>query len=211
MLQNSPPAVRKTIYLIRHGETDYNRLGIVQGAGVDTALNDTGREQAAAFFRHYHKVPFDKVYISSLRRTRETVAGFTEQGLPTEVIPELNEINWGILEGEKPSPEISALFLETVRRWQEGDLDFAVEKGETPRQLQTRQAVGLEKILSRKEEKTILICMHGRAMRSFLCLLTQRPLERMDDFGHSNVCLYILHEHEDGFHVALDNDTEHLR
>lgn len=211
MLQNSPPEVRKTIYLIRHGETDYNRLGIVQGAGVDTPLNDTGRRQAEAFFRHHGKVPFDKVYISSLRRTKETVAHFTDLGLPTEVIPELNEINWGILEGKKPSPEISALFLETVRRWQEGDLDYAVERGETPRQLQARQAVGLQKILSRTEEKTILICMHGRAMRSFLCLLTGRSLDHMDDFGHSNVCLYILHQHEDVFHVALDNDTEHLR
>jgi bisphosphoglycerate-dependent phosphoglycerate mutase len=39
----------KDIYLIRHGETDYNRLGVVQGSGIDADLNDLGRRQAQAF------------------------------------------------------------------------------------------------------------------------------------------------------------------
>ena len=40
----------KEIYIIRHGETELNRLGIVQGRGVDSDLNDTGRAQAEAFY-----------------------------------------------------------------------------------------------------------------------------------------------------------------
>jgi probable phosphoglycerate mutase len=42
---------QKTIYLIRHGETDYNRRGVVQGSGVDSDLNEMGQAQATAFFR----------------------------------------------------------------------------------------------------------------------------------------------------------------
>ena len=48
----------KEIYIIRHGETDYNRQGIVQGQGVDTSLNDLGRRQASAFFEHYRHIDF---------------------------------------------------------------------------------------------------------------------------------------------------------
>lgn len=43
----------KYIYILRHGETDYNRRGIVQGSGVDAELNEYGRLQAEAFFRYY--------------------------------------------------------------------------------------------------------------------------------------------------------------
>ena len=45
----------KDIYLIRHGETDYNRLGVVQGSGIDADLNELGQRQAKAFFDHYHR------------------------------------------------------------------------------------------------------------------------------------------------------------
>jgi probable phosphoglycerate mutase len=58
---------KKTIYLIRHGETDFNRQGIVQGSGVDSDLNELGRAQAEAFFQSYQNVNFDKVYTSALK------------------------------------------------------------------------------------------------------------------------------------------------
>jgi len=60
---------QKTIYLIRHGETDFNRRGVVQGSGVDSDLNDMGRAQAQAFFQAYQHVPFEKLYVSGLKRT----------------------------------------------------------------------------------------------------------------------------------------------
>ncbi|HMR56571.1 MAG TPA: histidine phosphatase family protein, partial [Cyclobacteriaceae bacterium] len=66
----------KKIYLIRHGQTDFNLKGIVQGSGVDSSLNDRGRAQAEAFYETYKNIAFDKIYTSALRRTRESVIGF---------------------------------------------------------------------------------------------------------------------------------------
>ncbi len=210
MVQSTSHPVNKTIYLIRHGETDFNRLGIVQGSGVDTSLNGTGQNQARAFFEHYKHIPFDKIYISSLQRTRQTVAPFLELPIPLEVIPELNEINWGVIEGATPTPESSQMFLDMLEAWRAGNLDQSVEGGESPNELYTRQQRGLQMMMERADEHCILICMHGRALRSFLCLLTGTPLKEMDCFGHSNVCLYILQQHETGFHVVVNNDTAHL-
>jgi probable phosphoglycerate mutase len=85
-----------------------------------------------------------------------------------------------------------------------------VHGGESPNELFARQQQGLKKIMARTEERNILICMHGRAMRSFLSLLTGSPLAQMDQFGHSNVCLYILEHRDEAFHVVLNNDTSHL-
>ncbi|RYE50114.1 MAG: histidine phosphatase family protein, partial [Sphingobacteriales bacterium] len=70
----------KTIYLIRHGQTDLNKHGIVQGRGMDTDLNDMGRAQANAFFDKYGTVKFDKIYTSVLKRTHQTVQAFIDKG-----------------------------------------------------------------------------------------------------------------------------------
>ena len=74
----------KKIYLIRHGETKYNKLGIVQGSGVDSDLNETGIEQANAFFEHYKNISFDKIYTSKLKRSQQSVQQFIDLGIPYE-------------------------------------------------------------------------------------------------------------------------------
>lgn len=209
--QNSTSGSRKTIYIIRHGQTDYNKAGIVQGSGVDTDLNETGLKQARNFFNHYKTVPFTKIYTSSLKRTQQTVAGFIDAGIPFEILPELNEINWGIMEGAVPTDETRQMFLDTVNAWRNGLLDITVEGGETPQQLIGRQEQGLRKIME-NDDSPLLICMHGRALRSFLCLLTGTPLHRMDDFEHGNVCLYVLEQKPDShlFDITLRNCRAHL-
>jgi probable phosphoglycerate mutase len=54
--------------------------------------------------------------------------------------------------------------------------------------------------------------MHGRAMRSFLCLLTNHPLQNMDDFKHDNVCLYVLEKTatEEHYTIKIHNSKSHL-
>ncbi len=69
----------KRIYIIRHGETDYNRLGIMQGSSIDTDLSEIGRLQAQAFYEQYQQLAFDAIITSSLRRTWQTVAPFLAQ------------------------------------------------------------------------------------------------------------------------------------
>lgn len=210
--QKSNPERIKTIYIIRHGQTDFNKRGIVQGSGVDTDLNETGLEQAKRFYVHYRDVPFKKIYTSSLKRTQQTVYPFLADGHSMEIIPELNEINWGIMEGAEPTPESHASFLETVEKWSRGELDVAVAHGETPLEMLERQKRGLSKIMSNAAEDIILICMHGRAMRSFLCLLTGTELKKMDEFEHGNVCLYILDQtrNSEYFHIRVRNSRSHL-
>jgi probable phosphoglycerate mutase len=70
----------------------------------------------------------------------------------------------------------------------------------------------MEVILSHPDETPILIAMHGRAIRILLCWLTGRSLSDMDQFEHSNLCLYLLHYDYDTqiFTIELANDTAHL-
>jgi broad specificity phosphatase PhoE len=202
----------KRIYIIRHGETDYNRRGIVQGSGVDADLNEMGRAQAEAFFQAYQHVPFDKIYFSTLRRTLQTIEPFIQLGLPHERHAGLNEISWGIMEGKVPSSLDDEYYRDLIESWAAGNTARTTDGGESPEQVRDRQKPVIDLILSRPEETTVLVAMHGRAMRILLSWLMNDPLANMDHYEHSNLCLYQLAYDADTkqFNIELANDTAHL-
>lgn len=200
----------KKIYLVRHGQTDFNLKGIVQGSGIDAPLNGFGIRQAEAFFDAYRHIKFDKVYTSALLRTIQTVQRFIDMGIPHQALPGLNEINWGSREGMEITPEEDAYYHDVIRQWQEGNTTLPIEGGESPQDVFNRQTEAIETILSNMQEETVLVCMHGRAMRILLCQLLNYPLRCMDMFEHSNLCLYELTYTGRMFVVDSFNSTKHL-
>lgn len=201
----------KKIYLIRHGQTDFNLRGIVQGSGVDTSLNERGRLQAQTFFQAYRHIPFDKIYTSALKRSTESVHGFIELGLPYEKLAALNEISWGRNEGQVITPEEDAYYHRMLKLWGEGKTDERIVGGESPDEVAARQKPALTYIMSKPEEKTILICMHGRAIRILLCQLMNKSLKDMDSFEHQNLCLYLINYTGSSFVIEKHNDVTHLQ
>src|ERR1700754_3390041 len=151
--------IQKTLYIVRHGQTDLNKQGIVQGRGRDTNLNDEGRKQAGLFYKAYKNVPFDKIYISELKRTQQSIQQFIDLGIPYEKLSGLDELGWGIYEGQAPSTENRAAFHQMAQDWQAGLLDKKFEGGESPNDVMRRQHEALKTIISQPDEKTILICM----------------------------------------------------
>lgn len=202
---------KKTIYLIRHGQTDYNLKGIIQGAGVNSELNNTGQEQARLFYKHYNHIEFDNIYTSELTRTQQTVHPFLQKGFSSESLSELNEINWGLFEGLESTPERHGVYQRILKSWKNGDFTDVIENGESPLDMYSRQEKGLKLLMSKTNEEQILVCSHGRAMRSLLCLMTNTNLSKMDNFSHSNVCLYVLeHIGNMKFEIRVRNSIEHL-
>ena len=200
----------KKIYIVRHGQTDFNLQNIVQGSGVDSNLNDLGRTQARAFFETYKNVAFDKIYTSTLKRTKQTVKGFLDLGIPNESLPGLNEICWGTKEGFKITPDEDQYYHYMLSQWQLGNTTLKIEGGESPDDVVKRMKPAIDHIMANTHEQTVLICMHGRAIRILLCILLNYPLKSMDMFEHENLCLYLLHYTEDVFTIVLNNDTSHL-
>jgi probable phosphoglycerate mutase len=200
----------KKIFLIRHGETDYNRTGIVQGSGVNSALNENGYLQAELFYQAYENYPFEKVYTSSLRRTIQSVEKFIEKGIPHEILPGLNEISWGRSEGIQFSPETNRIYEEIIESWKQGNIHLKLDGGESPVEVKSRQEIAIKEILNNAQEKNILVCMHGRAMKILLAWITGRSVAEMDLFEHVNLSLYILHYNGKGFEIHVNNDIRHL-
>ena len=203
---------QKTIYIIRHGETDFNRRGVVQGSGIDADLNELGRAQAMAFFQAYRHVPFAKIYLSALRRTHQTAEPFAELGIPTEAHVGLNEISWGVMEGKVPNSPDNAYYRALMESWSAGYTDQPTDGGESPDDVMNRQKPVIDLILSHPDENPVLIVMHGRAMRILLSWLMHESLADMDRYEHRNVCLYKLrYDYETAqFAIELANDVAHL-
>ncbi len=202
----------KKIYLIRHGQTEYNRRGVVQGSGIDAPLNETGWMQAQAFFDAFNDIPFQHIYTSVLQRSIQSVQGFIDLGIPHTKLAGLNEINWGEKEGKEANAGDSKYYTSIIKSWTSGSLDRAIEGGESPNMVLERQKPALQKIISQADESPVLICMHGRAMRIFLCLMLGYPLTSMDEFEHANLGLYLINYDSDSqkFEIELANDQSYL-
>ncbi|MFL5728245.1 MAG: histidine phosphatase family protein [Cytophagaceae bacterium] len=200
----------KRIFLVRHGQTDYNLKGIVQGSGVDTDLNDTGRAQAKAFFDKYKDLPFKKIYTSALKRTKQSLQGFIDLGIPFESLPEFNEISWGEKDGKIIVAHDDSDYLTMLAEWEKGNTDVCIPGGESPKQVQKRILKGLDLVLSRPEEDLILICMHGRAMRILLSTIFNYELACMNYFAHHNLCLYELQYTGSMYSLLKFNDLTHF-
>ena len=200
--------MKKEIYIIRHGETDFNQLGIVQGRGVDSSLNETGRKQAQHFFDAYKDAGFQKIFVSTLKRTHETIAPFRALGIPIIAHEGLDEISWGIHEGKKDGDTFKD-FYRVLHAWQHGETDLAIDDGESPITVQQRQLRFLDELTASGEDR-ILICSHGRAIRILMCTMLKKPLSEMDTFPHQNTSLYKMIYDGNSFATDLFNDITHL-
>lgn len=193
---------RKKIYVVRHGQTDYNLRGVVQGSGINAPINQNGEKQAEAFYQNFKHIPFDKVYYSGLIRTKQSIERFIQGDIPHECIPELNEISWGNYEGLPMDHQENEYYHNMLEKWSKGELDHKIMGGESPLDVSKRLEKGMERIL-KNGGQNILVCMHGRAIRILMSTVLKYDLRFMDVFRHENLCCYELTENESG-NLRLD-------
>jgi probable phosphoglycerate mutase len=202
--------MKKTLYIIRHGETDLNKQGIIQGRGMNTDLNEWGKKQADAFYYHYQHIPFDLIFTSTLKRTHQTVVQFLKKDIPWVQHEGLDELAWGIFEG-KPSEITKPHFEELTTAWANGELSRKFELGESPLEVQARQLTFLEEVKRVDSAENVLVCMHGRALRLLLCTMSGLSLSKMDQFPHANVSLYKIYFDGNDFEIIDFNNRDHLK
>lgn len=202
-----------TFYFVRHGETEYNRLGIIQGGGIDSTLNDTGRRQAEALGQRLAAVDVDVVYASTLKRSQETadIVARPHEPVDRAVLDDLREMSWGVFEGSEPSDERDEALGAIKQSWRNGAYDRAIEGGESIRDVQTRAVRAVEHMLDAEAGRTVLVVTHGRYLRVLLAsVLNEYGLEHMNNLGHANTCVNRLTWRRDRFHADLLNCTAHL-
>ncbi|HHH52052.1 MAG TPA: histidine phosphatase family protein, partial [Bacteroidetes bacterium] len=128
----------KNIYIFRHGETEYNKLGIMQGRSIDVSLNNEGIEQVNKFYEYYKNIPFELIISSELKRSKESVKKFVDLGIPYIIDERITEISWGANEGQPMGEDTKLRFKKMISEWSKGNLDYSIPGGETGLSLVTR-------------------------------------------------------------------------
>lgn len=204
------------LYIVRHGETEYNRQGIVQGRKIDSVLNATGVEQAHALGEHFADTAFDAVYSSGLRRALQTahiVCGYQLTRREVRIDADFAEMSWGIFEG-KPldHPAVRAGIDEIKRVWAAGRFEQPVEAGESITAVRDRGLRALDRVVRRHSGERVLIVTHGRFIRILIAsVLDEFGLERMEDVAHDNTGINVLHHGPAGYRAELLNALPHLQ
>ena len=194
------------LHIIRHAETEYNNLGIIQGSEVDSGLNDLGLMQSELFYDYYKDHNFKKIYVSGLKRTFQTVKKFIDNGFPYEKLSDFNEISWGVNQGKNDDLDEYKLLTDS---WKFGNLDNKFKNGESPNQMVVRLMIGLKKIVNDNFDN-VLLCIHGRALRVLLSKIIDNDLTMMDKYVHSNTGMYIIEYIEGNYSIIKSNFREHL-
>jgi len=146
------------LYLVRHGETDWNRQHRIQGL-TDIPLNDTGREQARRAGRLLASRDWDAVVSSPLQRALETATIIADElGLPAPTTDDqLVERNYGEAEGLD--------FDELNRRFPE---DAPVPGRERRSAVRKRAMAALLRIAATHPDESVLVVAHGGLIRAVL-------------------------------------------
>jgi len=162
--------------LIRHGESLSNREGRVQGQ-ADVELSEVGQRQAAAVADWCRSQPemaaADELWSSPLRRARATAEAIgVAIGKPVQLADDLRELHAGIFQGHLWD-DLVVRFPTEVARWQSGDIDYQIPKGESRRQLAERGRQALEALADRPTKRMIVVA-HGGILTAALGLLVGR-------------------------------------
>jgi len=197
----------KNIFIARHAETIFNKEQIVQGQSLDGDLSDEGYKQADIFYLTFKDFHFDKIYISGLKRTCNSVKRFIDSNVPYETMQELNEINWGEIEGAKLENETKNKYLSVIQKWKSGDYTAKIENGESIIDVRERLAIATNKIMSDDNAKDVLIVTHSRTLKILLCFLLNIEIKQMDTFKHKNMTLYNLEYRNGQFKLKANNDN----
>lgn len=197
------------IYIIRHGETEWNNLRKLQGRS-DTELNEVGIQLAEITAEALKDIPFDIAYTSPLKRaykTAEIIVG--DRDIPLIPDERIQEVSFGAYEGlgcskdnyEIPDPEFEYFF-------QAPEKYVAKNGAESIEDLCKRTTEFLREITSNPEleDKTVLIATHGAALKGLLSSVGNK--EKKDFWGmgvHRNCAVTELESHQGEITLIEEN------
>lgn len=198
------------LFLIRHGETEYNKKGMMQGRGIDAPLNQTGHRQARLIASNLEPEGPEQIVSSGMIRTIETARPLSEKILqPIHSFSELDEMDFGDLEGQKSS-NIQKELQELHDVWAKGDVHIPIPGGESPVEVYERADGRIRSILNENDTQTKVFYLHGRLIRILLSKWLGYGLENMHKIEHQNGAINHVMKNHISFNVVYLNKTDHL-
>ena len=158
------------IFLIRHGETNWNKEGRFQGQ-INVPLNCNGKDQAKKASKFLSEIKFNKAYSSSMDRPYETAQIILKDKPDIKItkIDNLVEISHGLWEG-KLENEIKEHWPKLLKNWHEKPEEVKMPKGECIEEVSERSIKAWEEIcLTQKNKDLTLLVAHDAVNKTLIC------------------------------------------
>lgn len=198
------------IYLVRHGQTEWNEERRFQG-WKDSALTAKGRDDSRKLAESLVHIEFDQIYSSPLGRAMET-ARYIKTGRDLEIIPyeAFKEMNFGEWEGMLDK-DVKTLYPEEhFNFWNRPHL-FKPFGGESFEELRERVEKGLYGLLEMAEGERVIVVSHTFVIKTILSIINNYPI---DDFWHPpflhSTSLTVIRVEDGQMESIIEGDISHL-
>lgn len=197
------------IFLIRHGETEWNNQGRLQG-NSNIKLSPEGIRQAKLLADYSPFIQVNAIYSSDLIRAVDTAKILAAKfHLKVQTMPELREANFGYWEG-KVIGDLVKIYPEDFGKFFTDPEKCHPPQGETFLQCQARVVNAINKIIETHDNQNVVVITHGAAIRLLLCAALDIPIHKMWAISQSNLAVNILRVDDGNVTAELINGTMHL-
>ena len=197
----------KELLLIRHGQTDWNTQGRVQGGGD---LNNTGITQSNLLAKVLQDSQASTIYTSPSKRTHQTAMIIaTALSLEVNTTPLLKDIDYGVWSGAlladliKDDPDL-------FEQWEKDPSSVTFPEGESLLDLRTRISVFMDEITEKHSSDTVVVVTNESPIISMLAVALDIPDSSHRNFHADNASLTVLQFKNTHYILSPFNDTSHL-
>lgn len=198
------------LYIVRHGETQWNRIGKLQG-WKNSDLTEEGIKNAMKLGERLKDVDFSHIYTSPLNRaliTAKYIKG--NRDLKIETIEGLKEMGFGLWEGLENDELIKLYGDENYIFWNKPE-EYSPNGGETFDELFQRLDNSLNYILNNSKVGNILVVSHGISIKALFAIIDKTELKYFwEDTYVDGTSLTILDIKDDKINFLLKGDTSHM-
>ena len=198
------------IVLVRHGETDWNKIKKFQGQR-NIGLNEKGRAQAEALASVLKEEPLKVIYSSPIARAVETAEIINRyHNVSLEQRDGLKEMNVGDFEGLQLK-DLAGDYSQFFQEWLEDAASVRMPNGETLQEVQERAWSVLEEVVDAYNEGSVLLCAHNFVNQMVLCKILGVKIAHFRRIRQTLAAINIIERIQGVYSLTCTNDTCHLK
>jgi 2,3-bisphosphoglycerate-dependent phosphoglycerate mutase len=199
-----------TFYIVRHGETEWNKHGLLQG-NLDSPLSELGIRQADALGQYFTQCEFDHIITSDLSRavmTAQKIADTQKKTLTTDI--RLRERNLGIAQG-LTLKDFSEKYPYDYKCFSSMDAHYVIPGGESILQRYTRCVESVNELAAAYYGKTIVVVTHGGVLDALFRYVSGVALDTKRTFSLFNASVNTIQCYKNEWYIVTWGYVEHLR
>jgi len=198
------------IYLVRHGQTEWNR-GLRFRGRADIPLDENGRKQASAIANALRGKGISAIYSSPLRRSVETARPAAAVfHLKIVTLQGLIDINYGEWEG-LAYDEVRQRYADLYRAWEERPDSVRFPNGESLDEVKRRSFAAFMEVVEKNSGNSILIIPHRVINKVLLCAILGLSNDHFWSIRQDTGCINVIEYSDSRFVLVSMNDTCHMR